>query len=76
MSGVGFVTSIENSWGDVRARVGLVMVNGGVLDRLIEHKVVGRDSAALGIVSLTNVTVVGLGGIGWSLGMVGALLDG
>ena len=31
---------------------------------------------ALGIVSLTNVAIVGLGGIEWSLGMVGPLLDG
>ena len=27
----------------------------------IEHKVVGCDSAALGIISLTNVVIVGLG---------------
>ena len=56
--------------------MGLVMVNGGVLDRSIEHRVVGRDSAALGVVSLTNVAVVGLGGIGSRLGMAGPLLDG
>ena len=56
--------------------MGLVMVNGGVLDRSIEHKVVGRNLAALGVVSLTNVAIMGLGGIGRSLGMVGALLDG
>ena len=52
------------------------MVNVGVLDRLIEHKVVGCNLAALGVVSLTNVAVVGLGGIGLSLGMTGALLGG
>ena len=52
--------------------MGLVMVNGGVLDRLIEHKVVGCDLAALDVVSLMNVAVVGLGGIGSRLGMMGA----
>ena len=56
------------------------MGDGGVLDRSIElgfeSEVVGRDSVALGVVSLTNVAVLGLGGIGSSSGMVGALLDG
>ena len=73
---MGFVTGVGTLWDDVWARVGLIMVNRGVLDRLIEHRVVGRDSAALGVVSLTNVVVVGLGRIGSSLGMAGALLDG
>ena len=74
--GVGFMTGVETLWGDMWARVGLVMVNGGVLDHSItlrfEHKVVGRDSVALGIISLMNVAVVSLGGIGSSLGMTGA----
>ena len=65
------MTGVGTLWDDVWAHVGLVMVNGGVLDRSIEHMVVGRDLAALGIVSLTNVAVVGLGGIGSSLGMAG-----
>ena len=52
--------------------MGLVMVNRGVLNRSIEHRVVGHDSAALGIVSLTNMAIVGLGGIGSRLGMTGA----
>ena len=79
-SGVGFVVGVKTLWGDVWAHVGFIMVNGGVLNRSItlgfEHKVVGRDSAALGVISLMNVAIVGLGGIGSSLGMVGALLDG
>ena len=60
--------------------MGPVMGDGGVLDRLIklgfENKVVEHDSVALGIISLMNVAILGLGGIGSSLGMVGALLDG
>ena len=44
------------------------MGDGGVLDRSIElgfeSEVVGRDSVALGVVSLTNVAVVGLVGLG------------
>ena len=71
---------VETSWGDVWARVGLVMGDWDVLDRLIklgiESKGVARNSVALGIVSLTNVAVLGLGGIGSSSGMAGALLDG
>ena len=41
-----------------------------------ENKVVEHDLAALGVILLTNVAVVGLGRIGSSLDMVGALLDG
>ena len=77
---MGFVTGVETSWGDVWARVGLIMGDWDILDRSIglgiENKGVARDSAALGVVSLTNVAVLGLGGIGSSSGMVGALLDG
>ena len=51
--------------------MGLVMVNGGVLDHSIEHKVVGHDLAALGIVLLMNMAIVGLGRIGSGLGMTG-----
>ena len=47
-----------------------------VLDRLIElgfeNKVVECNLADLGIVLLTNVAIVGLGGIGSSLDMVRA----
>ena len=35
-----------------------------------------HNSAALGIVLLTNMAIVGLGRVGLSLGMVGALLSG
>ena len=80
MSGVGLVTGVETSWDDVWARVGLVMGDWGVLNCSIElgieNKGVAHDLAALGVVSLTNMAVLGLGGIGSSLGMVGALLDG
>ena len=78
--GMGFVMVVETSWGDIRARVGLVVADGVVIDHSItlgfENKGVERDLAALGVVSLTNVAVLGLGGIGSSSGMVGALLDG
>ena len=80
MSGVGFVTGVETSWGDVWERVGLVMGDWDVLDRMIElgikNKGVEHNSVALDIVLLTNVVVLGLGGIGSSSGMAGALLDG
>ena len=63
-------------WDDVGTWMGLVGGVGGLLDGSImlefEDKVVGCDSAALGVILLTNVAVVGLGGIGSSLGMVGA----
>ena len=56
------------------------MGNWDVLDRSIElgieSKGVACNSVALGVISLTNVAVLGLGGIGSSSGMVGALLDG
>ena len=62
------------------ARVGLIMGDWDVLDHSIklgfENTGVEHDSVALGVVSLTNVAVLGLGGIGLSSGMVGALLDG
>ena len=71
---------IEILWGDMWAHVGLVMGNWDVLDCLIElrfeNKVVEHNLVALGIVLLTNMAILGLGGIGLSLGMVGALLDG
>ena len=74
------MTGIETSWGDVWAHVGLIMGDWGVLDRSIElgieNKGVECDLVALGVISLTNVAVLGLGGIGLSSGMVGALLDG
>ena len=72
---MGFM-GVEALWGDVWACVGLVLVNGGVLNRSIEHKVVGRDSAAVGIISLANVVVVGLGRVGSNLGMTRALSSG
>ena len=60
--------------------MGLVMGNWDVLDHSIklgfENKVVECGSAAFGIVLSVNVAVMGLGGVGSSLGMVGALLDG
>ena len=63
-------------WDDVGTWMGLVGGVGGLLDGSImlefEDKVVGCDLAALGVILLTNVAVVGLGGIGSSLGMVGA----
>ena len=63
-------------WDDVGTWMGLFGGVGGLLDGSImlefEDKVVGCDSAALGVILLTNVAVVGLGGIGSSLGMVGA----
>ena len=58
---------VEISWGDMWARVGLVMGDWDVLDHSIklgfENKVVERN-------------LVALGGVGSSLGMAGALLDG
>ena len=74
--GVGFTVGEGALWDDVGTRMGLIGGVGGLLDGSImlelKDKVVGRDSAALGIVSLTNVAIVGLGGIGLSLDMVGA----
>ena len=77
--GVGFVTGIETSWGDIGARMGLVVGGGSLLHLLgcpitlvFGSEVVGRDSVAFGIVSLANVVVVGLGQVGSSLGMTGA----
>ena len=56
--------------------MGLVMGYWDVLNHLIklgfENKVVECNLAALCVVSLTNVAVVGLGRIGSSLDMVGA----
>ena len=54
--------------GDVGARMGLI-VRGGGLFQLLGHsialvfgsEVVGRDSAAFGVVSLANVVMVSLG---------------
>ena len=70
MSGGGFMMGIETLWGDMCACVGLIMGDGGVLE-VVEHGL-----GAFGIVLLVNVDVVGLGRVGLSLGMVGALLDG
>ena len=71
---------VKTSWGDVWAHVGLIIAERGVLDRSItlwfKNEVVECGSAAFGIISLVNVAVMGLGGVGSSLGMVGALLDG
>ena len=76
LDGVGFTVGEGVLWDDVGTRMGLVGGVGGLLDGLIalelKDKVVGCNSEALGIVSLTNVAVVGLGGIGSSLGMAGA----
>ena len=70
----------RNLWSDVQAHVGLVIADGGVINRSItlgfENGVVELGSAAFGIISLVNVGVMGLGGVGSSLGMAGALLDG
>ena len=65
--------------GDVGACMGLIVRGGGSF-QLLGHpimlvfgsEVVGRNSAAFGVVSLANGAVVGLGRIGSSLGMVGA----
>ena len=77
---MGFVTGVETSWGDVQARVGLIIADGGVLEHSVmlgfENEVVVHSSAAFGIVSLVNVAAMGLGGVGSSLVMAGALLDG
>ena len=55
--------------------MGLVMGD-SVLDCLIglgfKNKVVEGGSAAFGVVSSVNVAVMGLGGVGSSLGMMGA----
>ena len=71
---------VETSWGDMWARVGLVIADGGVLDHSItlgfENEVVEHGLAAFGVISSVNVAAMGLGGVGSSLGMVGALLDG
>ena len=71
---------VETSWGDVWARVGLIIADGGVVDHSImlgfENKVVEGSLAAFGIVSSVNVANMGLGRIGSSLDMVGTLLDG
>ena len=76
---MGFV-GVGALWGDVQARVGLVMGDWDVLDYSIElgfeNEVVERGSAAFGVVSSVNAAVMGLGGIGLSSGMAGALFDG
>ena len=81
--GVGFVTGVEASWGDIGARMGLVVGGGGSLHLLgrpialvFGSEVVGRDSAVFGVDSLANVVVAGLGRVGSSLEVVGALLVG
>ena len=60
--------------------MGLVMGDWDILDHSIElgfkNEVVERGSAAFGVVSSVNAAIMGLGGIGLSLDMVGALLDG
>ena len=80
MSGGGFMMGIETLWGDMCTCVGLIMGDGGVLNHSImlgfENEVVEHGLGAFGIVLLVNVDVVGLGRVGSSLGMVGALLDG
>ena len=77
---MGFVMVVETLWGDVRAHVGLIVADGGVVDHSItlgfENEVVELGSAAFGLVSSVNVAVMGLGGVKSSLGMAGALLDG
>ena len=77
---MGFVTGVETLWGDVWACVGLIIADGGVLNHSImlgfENEVVECGLAAFGIVSSVNMAVMGLGGVGSSLGMAGALLDG
>ena len=66
--GVGFVTGVETSWGDIDACMGLVVGGGSSLHLLgcptvlvFGSEVVGRDSAAFSVVSLANVVVAGLG---------------
>ena len=75
--GVGFVTGVEASWGDIGARMGLVVGGGSSLHLLgcpialvFGSEVVGCDSAAFGIDSLANMVVAGLGRGGLSLGMM------
>ena len=82
-SGVGFMVGIKTLWGDMGACIGLIVGDGGWLWLLgcpitwvVGSEVMGRDSAAFGVVLLANVAVMGLGGVGLSLGMAGALLDG
>ena len=62
---------VETSQGDMWAHVRLVMGDWDVLNHLnklgFENKVVECNLVALGIISLVNVAIVGLG-------MVGALL--
>ena len=77
--GVGFVTGVEASWGDIGARMGLVVGGGGSLHLLgrpialvFGSEIVGCGSVAFGVVSLANVVVAGLGRVGSSLGMMGA----
>ena len=71
---------IEILWGDMWARVGLVIADGGVINHSItlgfKNGVVELGLAAFGVISSVNVAAMGLGGVGSSLGMVGALLDG
>ena len=71
---------VETSWGDMWAHVGLIMGDGGVLNCSImlgfENEVVEHSLAAFGVASSVNMAIVGLGGVGSSLGMVRALLDG
>ena len=76
--GVGFVTGIETSWGDIGARMGLVVVGGSLLHLLgcpimlvFGSEVVECDSAAFGVILLANVVVAGLDQVGSSLGMTG-----
>ena len=69
MSGVGFVMGVETLWGDVWARVGLIMGDGGVLNCSImlgfENEVVECSLAPFGVASSANMAVMGLGGVGW-----------
>ena len=80
LDGVGFTVSEGALWDDVGTRMGLIGGIGGLLGGSImlelEDKVVGCNLAALDVVLLMNVAIVGLGGIGLSLGMAGALLVG
>ena len=73
LDGAGFTVGEGALWDDVGTWMGLVggLLNGSIMLEF-EDKVVGRDSAALGVISLMNVAVAGLGRIGSSSGMVGA----
>ena len=73
LDGVGFMVGEGALWDDVGTWMGLVggLLNGSIMLEF-EDKVVGRDLAALGVISLMNVAIVGLGRIGSSSGMVGA----